>query len=132
MKFDFLSVSPGGSHPPGAVDGLVGGSGEHQQLVPLVRQQLGRQVDRQLTEEGQPPGPLHQLVHDGVADLAKLLLQVGLLLVEQLGDVLRRQKTKLLVDQNESSFKTRRIKVGYSLIYVVQTTMMKSRKLVRK
>lgn len=104
MKFDFLSVSPGGSHPPGAVDGLVGGSGEHQQLVPLVRQQLGRQVDRQLTEEGQPPGPLHQLVHDGVADLAKLLLQVGLLLVEQLSDVLRRQKTKFVSQPKRVKF----------------------------
>ena len=92
MKFYFFPVRPGRPHPPGPVDGLVGGGGEHQELVPLVRQQPGGQVDGQLAEEGQPPGPLDQLVDDGVSDLAELLLQVGLLLVQQLGNVLLKLK----------------------------------------
>jgi hypothetical protein len=57
-----------------------------------VRQQPGGQVDGQLAEEGQPPGPLDQLVDDGVPDLAQLLFQVGLLLVQQLGNVLLKLK----------------------------------------
>jgi hypothetical protein len=97
MKFNFFPVRPGRPHPPGPVDGLVGGGGEHQELVPLVRQQPGGQVNGQLAEEGQPPGPLDQLVDDGVSDLAELLFQVRLLLVQQLGNVLFEVEKKLKI-----------------------------------
>ncbi len=89
MKFDFFSVRSCRPHSPSAVDGLVRGGGENQELVPLVRQQPRRQVDGQLAEERQPPGPLDQLVDDGVADLTEFLLQIRLFLVQQLSDVLR-------------------------------------------
>jgi hypothetical protein len=92
MKFYFFPVRPGRPHPPGPVDGLVSGGGEHQELVPLVGQQPGGQVDGELAEEGQPPGPLDQLVDNGVSNLAELLFQVGLLLVQQLGNVLLKLK----------------------------------------
>ena len=52
MKFNFFSVRSCRSHPPGAVNGLVSGGGEDQELVPLVSQKPRCQVNRELAEEG--------------------------------------------------------------------------------
>ena len=70
-----------------AVDGLVRRGGEHEQLVPLAREQQRVHLDGQLEVEGQPFGPLHELVDDAVAYLAELLAQVRLV-VHQLVEVL--------------------------------------------
>ena len=88
MRLRRLPVRPDGAHPGRAVDGLVGRGGQHEQLVPLVGEQLRVDLDRDLLVEGQPPGPLDQLVHDGVADLAQLARQVGRAVVQQLAHVL--------------------------------------------
>ena len=57
----------------GAIDGLVGGGGEDQELVPLVGEEAGVQLDRDFLVEGKPPGPLDQLEDDAVADAAKFV-----------------------------------------------------------
>ena len=57
----------------GAIDGLVGGGGEDQELVPLVGEEAGVELDGDLLVEGQPPGPLDQLEDDAVADAAKFV-----------------------------------------------------------
>ena len=57
----------------GAVDGLVGRGGEDQELVPLVGEEAGVQLDGDLLLEGQPSGPLDQFEDDAVADGAKFI-----------------------------------------------------------
>ncbi len=88
MELGWLAVWAGGAHAPGAVDGLVGGGGEDEQLVPLVRQQAGVDLHRDLVVEGEAAGPLHQLVDDAVADAAELVRQVGGAVVQQVVHVL--------------------------------------------
>ncbi len=97
MQLNLFPVRPRGAHALGAVDGLVGGGGQHKQLVPLVGQQLGVDVHGEVRVEGQSAGPLDQLVHDGVADLAQLLLEVRAVLVQQLANVLRKEKREASV-----------------------------------
>ena len=92
MKFDLLPVRPGGAHPGGSVDGLVGGGGEDEQLVPLVRQQLGVDVHGKILVERQSAGPLDEFVHDRVSDLAQLLLKVSRVLVQELANILEQGK----------------------------------------
>jgi len=70
------------------VDGLVGGGGEHQQLVPLVRQQARVDLHGDLVVEGKAAGPLDQLVDDPVADAAELVRQVRGAVVQQVIHVL--------------------------------------------
>jgi len=70
------------------VDGLVGGGGEDEQLVPLVRQQAGVDLHGDLVVEGKAAGPLDQLVDDAVADAAELVRQVGGAVVQQVVHVL--------------------------------------------
>ena len=57
----------------GAVDGLVGRGGEDEELVPLVGEEAGVQLDGDLLVEGQPSGPLDQFEDDSVADAAKFI-----------------------------------------------------------
>lgn len=83
--------------PTRPVDRLVRRRGEHQQLVPLVREQsrvhlknrhrktnrlndldVMKYLDGQLGVERQPLGPLHQLVNNRVADLAELVAKLRL------------------------------------------------------
>ena len=74
--------------PLPAVDGLVGGGGEDQELVPLVGEQAGHDVVRNVLVEGESTGPLHQLDHNVVADLIELVRQHGDGRVQQKVDVL--------------------------------------------
>ena len=67
------AICMGGPQFLGAIDGLVGGGGEDQELVPLVGEEAGVQLDGDLLVEGQPPGPLDQLEDDAVADAAKFV-----------------------------------------------------------
>ena len=90
VQLCLAAVGPGGSHPPGSVDGLVRRRGEHQQLVPLVRQQLGVDVHGNVVVERKATGPLNQLVHDRVADLAELLLKVRSVLVQEFANILKK------------------------------------------
>ena len=76
MRLRRRPVRVSGAELLGAVDGLVGGGGEDQQLVPLVGEQPGVQLHRDLLVEREPPGPLHQLEHDAVADAAEFVRQV--------------------------------------------------------
>ena len=94
MKLCRLAVRPGGAHPPGAVYGLVGGGGEHQQLVPLVGQQARVDLHGDLVVEGQAAGPLDQLVVDPVPDAAELVRQVGGAVVQQVVHVLQSQNVR--------------------------------------
>ena len=76
MRLRRRPVRVSGAELLGAVDGLVGGGGEDEQLVPLVGEQPGVQLHRDLLVEREPPGPLHQLEHDAVADAAEFVRQV--------------------------------------------------------
>ena len=69
------------------MDGLVCGGGDDDQLVELVRQQVGVHVDVQVVVEGQPPYPLDQLVHDGISNLPQLGLKISRC-VQKLSNVL--------------------------------------------
>ena len=66
------AVAVGGAHPV-AVDGLEGGGGQDQELVPLVGQQPRVDLDGDLGVEGEAARPLHQLEHDPVPDPAELV-----------------------------------------------------------
>ena len=57
-----------GSHPAVAVDGLVGGGGEHQQLVPLVGQEASVNLNRNLSVEWKLPSPVNQLEDNSVSN----------------------------------------------------------------
>lgn len=76
------AVAVGGAHPV-AVDGLEGGGGQDQELVPLVGQQPRVDLDRDLGVEGKAAGPLHQLEHDPVPDPAELVRQLRVAVVQQ-------------------------------------------------
>ena len=56
-----------------AIDCLIGGGGEDQELVPLVGEEAGVQLDGDLLVEGQPSGPLDQFEDDSVANAAKFI-----------------------------------------------------------
>lgn len=56
-----------------AVHRLVGGRRQHQNLVPLVREQLRVDLHRDVHVEGQLARPRDQLVHDGITDVAELV-----------------------------------------------------------
>ena len=71
-----LSVAPGGAHPLVPVDRLVGGGGEDQELVPLVGQQTGVDLNGNLRVEGKLPRPADQLQDNSVSNLTQLLWQV--------------------------------------------------------
>ena len=60
-------------HPPVAVDGLVGRGGEHQQLVPLVGQQPGVNLNRNLSVEWKLPSPVDQLEDNSVSNPTQLV-----------------------------------------------------------
>ena len=62
-----------GSHPAVAVDGLVGGGGEHQQLVPLVGQLAGVNLDRNLIVEWKFSSPVNELVHNPVSNTTEFV-----------------------------------------------------------
>ena len=76
MEFRGCPVGVGCSHPPLAVDGLVGRGGEDQELVPLVGQQPGVDLDGNLRVEGELPCPADQLQDNSVSNLTELLWQV--------------------------------------------------------
>lgn len=57
------------------MDGVVGASGDDDNLVELVGQEVAVVLDVDVVVERQPPDPVHQLDHDGVADLTELVLQ---------------------------------------------------------
>ena len=62
-----------GAHPPVAVNGLVGGGGQHQQLVPLVGQQPGVDLNGNLIVEWKLSGPVNELEDNPVPDTAQLV-----------------------------------------------------------
>ena len=88
------AVRVGGAQLLGAVDGLVGRGGEHQQLVPLVGEETGVEFHRNLLVEGQPPGPLDQLQDDPVADATQLVGEIRGRVVEEVSNVLRMDNEK--------------------------------------
>ena len=71
------------------MDGLVGGGGENEEFVPLVREELCMDVHRYVLIEGEPPCPLDQLVHNAVADLAQLAGEIRRTVVQQFVDILK-------------------------------------------
>ena len=73
------------------MDGLVGGGGEHEQLVPLVGEQAGVRVDGDVLVEGQAPRPLNQLHHDVVSDQAQAVRELSVAVVQQVVHVLKVQ-----------------------------------------
>ena len=85
-----LPVGAHGAHPPAAVYGLVAGGGEDQELVPLVGEEAGVDVDGDILVEGQAPRPLHQLHHDVVSDPAEAVRQLSVAVVQQVVHVLNR------------------------------------------
>ena len=88
MRLSSGSVRVGGPHPPIAVDGLVGGGGEDQQLVPLVGQQPRVDLHRDLGVEWQSPSPLDKLEHDPVSDTTKFIRQFGVAVIQQVSHIL--------------------------------------------
>ena len=89
MRLGGGAVAVGGAHPV-AVDGLEGGGGQHQQLVPLVGQQPRVDLDRDLSVKGEAARPLHQLEHNPVPNPAKLVRQLRVAVVQQVRHVLER------------------------------------------
>ena len=63
----------GGGHHSVAVDGLVCGGGEHQELVPLVGQQPGVDLHRDLSVEWKFPSPVDQLEDNPVSNPTQLV-----------------------------------------------------------
>ena len=90
VEFSRGPVGVSCSHPPLAVDGLVGGGGEHQQLVPLVGQQPRVNLDGNLGVEWKLPSPADQLQDNSVSNLTQLLWQVRCALIQQISDILRK------------------------------------------
>lgn len=68
---------------------LIRSRRQHENLVPLVRQQFGVYLDGYLQVEGQLLRPRHQLVHDRIADVAQLVANLRFVL-EKLGEVRQR------------------------------------------
>ena len=73
----------------GPIDGLVGGGGEDQELVPLVGQQPGVDLNGNLRVEGKLPRPADQLQDNSVSNLTQLLRQVRSTLIQKISDILR-------------------------------------------
>ena len=88
MRFSGGPVRVGCPHPPVAVDGLVGGGGEDQQLVPLVGQQSCVDLHRYLGVERQSPGPLDEFEHDPVPDTTQFVRQLRVAVVQQISHIL--------------------------------------------
>ena len=59
VELNLLAVGSGGAHPAEPVDGLIGRSGQHQELVPLVSEESGVYFFGQLVVEGQPSHPFY-------------------------------------------------------------------------
>lgn len=89
MKFRRLTIGTDGSHPLVSMDGLVGGGGEHEEFVPLVREELCMDVHRDVLIEREPPCPLDQLVHNAVANLAELAREICRTVVQQFVHILK-------------------------------------------
>ena len=70
MKLDFLSIRASCSHSHMAMDCLVGSGGDDDQLVELVGEKVGVNLDIQVIVKWQPANPLDQFVNDGVANLS--------------------------------------------------------------
>ena len=89
MRFSGGPVRVGCPHPPVAVDGLVGGRGQDQQLVPLVGQQSRVDLHWNLSVEGQSPSPLDKFEHNSVTDTTQFVRQLGVAVIQQIGHILQ-------------------------------------------
>ena len=59
MELNLLAVSSRSAHPAEAMDGLIGWSGQNQELMPLMSEKSGVYFFGQLVVEGKPSHPFY-------------------------------------------------------------------------